>query len=63
MESSWSVWKRLEASWSYLGAAAAADAAFDASEAASKLLRIALGSIDLQLLELLGSILEPLKTS
>ncbi len=45
-------WKRLGAirsvlktSWSYLGAAAAFDAAFDATEAASKLLRSALGSI------------------
>ena len=35
----------LETSWSCLGAAAATDATFDASEAASKLLRSALGSI------------------
>ena len=35
----------MKTSWSYLRAAAAFDAAFDATEAASKLLRSALGSI------------------
>ncbi len=58
-------WSVLEPSWSWLGAAAGTDAAFDATEAASKLLRAASKRswIDPQLLELLGSIMEPPKTS